>query len=337
MTTWWNRISRATGTPGASDYGVQSKREWGSTKDNTGNVTASFRWEPPIKSRADLAKLKPRTFSVNREATLTWKAHLEDLFADIMPVRLRGGFWWTTGMTITAVDLIGLEELMLWMYDEPEGLHELMAFLRDDHIAYAEWLEREGLLTLNNESDYIGSGSRGFTHDLPRKDWNPGDPVRLKDIWVLSESQETVGVGPKLFHEYIFPYQKPVIEKFGLAYYGCCEPVNNRWDSLKQFENLRSVSVSPWCNEAVMAEALGRNYVYSRKPNPTLISTEVWDEDLIRADIRKTLTTARQCNVEVIMKDVHTLAGQPWRMARWVALAREVIAELGWEQMEPPR
>ena len=68
-----------------------------------------------------------------------------------------------------------------------------MAFLRDDHIAYAEWLEREGLLSLNNENDYVGSGSYGHTHHLPQKDWKPGDKVRLKDLWVLSESQETVG------------------------------------------------------------------------------------------------------------------------------------------------
>ena len=28
-----------------------------------------------------------------------------------------------------------------------------------------------------------------------------------------------------------------------------------------------------------------------------------------------------------IMKDVHTLAGQPWRLGRWVQIAREVCAE----------
>ena len=58
---------------------------------------------------------------------------------------------------------------------------------------------------------------------------------------------------------------------------------------LTGFENLRSVSVSPWCDEALIAEAMGRNYVYSRKPNPTLISTKEWDEDAIRADVRTTL------------------------------------------------
>ena len=80
---------------------------------------------------------------------------------------------------------------------------------------------------------------------------------------------------------------------------------------LKQFENLRSVSVSPWANESYMGEALGRKYVYSRKPNPTLVSTPQWDEDAIRDDVRTTLDAARGCNIELVMKDVHTFSGHP--------------------------
>jgi len=316
---------------GGTGYGVSSTRQYSKDQKQFDRIQGSYRWDYPIKDLTkDFDKLQKRTFTVNRDATLAWKAHLEELFDGIMPARVRGGYWWTVGMTIVAIDLIGLENLMLYMYDDPEGLHRLMAFLRDDHIAYAEWLEKEGLLSLNNENDYIGSGSRGHTHDLPQPDRKDGDPVRLKDIWTLAESQETVGVGPKQFEEFIFPYQKAVTERFGLLYYGCCEPVHNRWEVLKKFRNLRSVSISPWCDEEFMGEAMGRDYVYSRKPNPTLISTSVFDEDAIRADVRTTLRAARNCNVELVMKDVHTLAGQPWRMARWVQIAREVIREQGW-------
>ncbi len=74
-----------------------------------------------------------------------------------------------------------------------------------------------------------------------------------------------------------------------------------------------------------MAEALGRDYIFCRKPNPTLISTERWDEDEIRADLRCTLNVAGGCHLELSMKDVHTLCGQPWRMRRWVELARETM------------
>lgn len=303
-------------------YGVESKQHY--AERVSGNIS-SRRWDAPIKDLdADFHLLHPRAFSVDREYTQAWKAHIEEVFDGILPVRPRGGFWWTVGMTGTAIDLIGLENLMVFMCTDPEGLHRLMAFLRDDALAYAEWLENENLLALNNENDYTGSGSMGYTHALPQPDWKPGDPVRLQDLWVLCESQETVAVGPEQFGEFVFPYQKPVIERFGRCYYGCCEPVNTRWEFLKTLPNIKRLSISPWCDEHFMAEALGRDYVYSRKPNPALISVPIFDEDIIRKDLRTTLDIARDCNVELIMKDVHTLCNEPQRMARWVEIAREV-------------
>ncbi len=303
-----------------SDYGVQKKTQ---TADNDGHLGA-VHWDPALADLdADFGKLKPRTFQVDRAATLADQATVEAAIGDICPVQIRGSFYWTMGMTIVAIDLIGLENLMLAMYDNPAGLHRLMAFLRDDHLAFARWLEREGLLSLNNANDYIGSGSEGHSRALPQAGWKPGDPVRLRDCWVLSESQETVGVGPDLFEEFIFPYQRDVVQAFGRCYYGCCEPVNSRWHVLKRLPNLARVSVSPWADQAFMAEACGRDVVFSRKPSPTQISTSVFDERAIRADLRETLDVARNCRLELIMKDVHTLHNEPERLARWVELARE--------------
>ena len=308
-----------------SDYGVQAVQHHA---DNEGHLGAR-RWDPPIQDLdKDFEKLHVRTASVDSEATFAEKARLENVFGDLLPVHIRGGFWWTMGMTWPAIDLIGLDKLMLYMFDHPEGIHRLMSFLRDDHLAFAGWLEREGLLSLNNRNDYIGSGSMGYTHDLPQQGWKEGGAVRTRDQWVLLESQETVGVGPDQFEEFIFPYQLSVAERFGKCYYGCCEPVHQRLHVLKRFPNLARVSVSPWADEEFMARELGRDIVYSRKPNPTLISTERFDEDAIRADLRHTLDVTRGCRVEIIMKDVHTLRNEPERLPRWVAIAREVIGEM---------
>ena len=149
----------------------------------------------------------------------------------------------------------------------------------------------------------------------------------MPDLWVLSESQETVGVGAEQFEEFIFPYQKTITDLFGKVYYGCCEPVHHRVHVLKKIPNLARVAVSPWADEKIMARELGRRYVYSRKPNPALISTARFDETVIRADLRQTLEVAGDCRLEIIMKDIHTLNNQPDRLPRWVQLARETIAE----------
>lgn len=288
----------------------------------------SYHWDPPIKNLdADLEKLKFRELCVDRGKTLAWAEFLDDNFGDILPVRLRSSYWWTTGLTWTAINLIGLESLMISMYDNPNGLHQLMGFLRDECLYFIRWFENEGLLTLNNEADYVGSGSQGWTFDLPQDDWNSRMPVRLKDLWGLSESQETVGISPQMFEEFIFPYQLPVISTFGLSYYGCCEPVHNRWHVIRRIPNLRRVSVSPWCDQAMMAHSLGHAYIFCRKPNPTLISTGHFDEDAIREDIRKTMDMAGQCVIEFAMKDVHTLHDEPDRLGRWVALVHETIQD----------
>ena len=303
-------------------YGVDVKKSHG---DTGSGAHGSYSWEPPIKDISrDFGKLHPREFTVNREASLAQLNVMEDLFGDLMPVRIDGGLGWTFGLTWRAIDLVGLENLMLFMYDDPGGLHRLMQFLHDDHLNYAKWSEAEGLLTLNVTGRY-GSGGLGYTTDLPSKGYVPGTPATLKDRWVLLESQETVGVGPELFEEFIFPYQKSLAEHFGMVYYGCCEPIDSRWHVIKRLENLRVISISPWADQALMAERLGRDYVFARKPNPAMISTATFDERRIREDIRSTLKVATGQPLFFVMKDVHTLNHEPQRAARWVELAREEI------------
>lgn len=309
------------------EFGVAPELVRGANEGRLGSYT----WDPPIKDLdADFGKLAFRELTVDRERTAAWGAFLETYFGDILPVRLRSGYWWTTGLTWSAINLIGLEGLMMAMYDNPRGLHRLMAFLRDDFLRLLDWFESEGLLSLNNENDYVGSGSQGWTEALPQARHRGDGAVRVEDLWGLSESQETVGVSPRMFETFIFPYQLPVISRFGLSYYGCCEPVHNRWHVIERIPNLRRVSISPWCDEAFMAKALGRDIIYCRKPNPTMISTGHFDEGAIREDIRTTLRIAAECNVEFAMKDVHTLHDEPMRLGRWVDLARETMAEFGY-------
>jgi hypothetical protein len=309
----------------ATDFGMPVVQHRGDNAEHLG----SYVWDAPLKDLAeDVKKLRFREYTFDLDATNLQKQLLEETVGDIMPVVNKNGYWWTMGMTWHAICLMGLQEFMMAMYDQPEGLHALMSFLRDEHMNGLDWFESNGLLTPNNEDDYIGSGSVGYTDELPQKDYVPGQPARLKDMWVLSESQETVGVSTPMFEEFVFPYQQPLVERFGLSYYGCCEPVHERWDVIKRFTNLRKVSVSPWCNEELIAGYMGKDYVYCRKPNPTLISVDTWDEELIRKDLRKTLTITKGMNVELSMKDVHTVCDQPWRLGRWVEIAREVIDEV---------
>ncbi len=295
------------------DYGFEVPYTYG---DNRG----SYVWDPPVKDlERDLEKLHFRPLRVDRAATQNDLARAGDLFGDILPARLRDQPWWTAGLSWEAVKLVGLEELMLLMYDNPDGLHRLMAFLRDEMLNFIGWFEREGLLTPNNGPNECGSGGLAYCQELhPRE-----DTVRLSDSWGFAESQETVGVSPQMFGEFILPYQIPLLEKFGLNYYGCCEPLEQRIDLvLKSVPRLRRVSVAPKANQEALAERLAGKYVYCRKSDPVPVCVE-FNEANIRADLRRTLAAARGQPLELIMKDTHTVQGQLWRLGRWVEIARE--------------
>jgi hypothetical protein len=285
----------------------------------------SYVWNPPIKDLASAPRtLKYRDLTVDRQRTQDYVNAAMSIFGDILPVRIRGKYWWTVGMTQPLIDLIGLEPLMMAMYDQPVQLHALMEWMQGEHLHFLHWFEKEGLLTDTNENDYVGSGGLAYTEELPRKDRKVGEPARLIDIWGHCESQETVGVSPSMFAEFIFRYQLPLASQFGLLCYGCCEPVDRRMAYLKQIPGLRRVSVSAWANEEKSAEQIGGRYIYSRKPNPARICAS-FDEQEIRADLRHTLKIARGCVLEFNMKDTHTLQNQKWRIRRWVELAREEI------------
>lgn len=301
---------------------VYVESDWGMHETKIGGQDGgSYVWDAPLKSYDDIGRLHFPRIVVDRDATARVLDLANEILRDLLPVRLKTAWWWTLGMTWTLVNLRGLEQIMYDMFDYPSELHQLMEFLRDGHLAKLDYLEQNGLFSLNNDGTYVGSGGFGWTHELPQADYD--GHVRTCDLWGFGESQETVGVSPQMFAEFIFPYQLPILERFGLNCYGCCEPLDKRWHLVQQIPNLRRVSVSPWADLAKLAEMLGGRYVYSMKPRPADLAMDSFDEERIRAELREALWITRDCRVEVIMKDNHTIRNDPRRVVRWVQIARE--------------
>ena len=55
-------------------------------------------------------------------------------------------------------------------------------------------------------------------------------------------------MSPKFHDEFLFQYQIPIMEHFGLVHYGCCEDLTRKIDMLRQLKNLRSIAVTPAAN-----------------------------------------------------------------------------------------
>jgi hypothetical protein len=141
-------------------------------------------------------------------------------------------------------------------------------------------------------------------------------------------AQEFTAVSPAMHEEFLLRYQLPILEKFGLAAYGCCEDLTRKIDMLRRIPNLRRIAVSPFANVAECAEQIGRDYVVSYRPSPTDMVGYGFDEGRIRSILTKDLQACRKCHVDITLKDTETVENDPERVRKWVTLARGVVDEV---------
>jgi hypothetical protein len=142
-------------------------------------------------------------------------------------------------------------------------------------------------------------------------------------MWAWAENQETVGISPEMFEEFVFHYQLSILKLFGLNNYGCCEPLDNRFHIIKNIPRLRKVTVSPWANLEKMVDMAGKNYCLCIKPHPVDLAASKIDKELIRKKMNTIFKTARNCHVEVLMQDTHTIGNNPDNVIDWVKIAKE--------------
>ena len=115
--------------------------------------------------------------------------------------------------------------------------------------------------------------------------------------------------------------------RFGASYYGCCDRLDDRLDVIETLPRVRKISCSPWSDRDRFAMSLPHKYVMSSKPNPVFVASGVLDEDAVRADLRHTIGAARAHGVdlEIILKDISTVAYRPECLWRWAQIAQEEV------------
>ncbi len=321
-----------------SDYGVPVEIQSAACPQKS----IAYRFSFPIATPEDVGKLRPRTMAVNRAESVRRRDLLADAIGDILPIRLgnfdpfvyefdvgefgdvgfTGNFFF--GLTWQVYRFIGNEGLLYWVYDAPDAIHKLMSYMLDDRIAMFDFFEREGLLALNTDSQMAGPRMYGYVSDLPDPDSQ--QKVELKHLWGWAESQEAANISPAMYDEFVLPYLAKLSERFGLIYYGCCERVDDRLESIiNAIPNLRCVSVSGWSNFQRTAELLGNKYVYSRKPVPAHISGSYPHWDLLEKDMRDTYAVTKESNVEILFRDIYTLNGERARLRRWVDMTKSIF------------
>lgn len=130
-----------------------------------------------------------------------------------------------------------------------------------------------------------------------------------------------------MHEEFEIDLVKPLYERFGLMYYGCCEPLELKIDEIRKINNVRKISISPWAKPEIAAPKMGKDYVMSLKSNPAFIATNTFDEESIRSQILNAKGACEQNGtpMEIILKDVSTVSYNLDFIDRWEKLVMGLV------------
>ena len=224
-------------------------------------------------------------------------------------------------LLIELVHLHGLEELLIDLYDKPEQVKAIVRHMAVSKKALLERLEAGNLLFDNNTNIYTGSGGLGYSNV------KVADPqhVRLSEMWGFADSQEFSSVSPQMFKEFALEYQKIGLSLFGKGCYGCCEPLDDRFEMVfEALPNIRRLSVSPWSNVEVAAKKIGNKAIFSWKPNPAIICCG-FDEKEMESQLRHVREVTKGCTTEIILKDIRTCDNTPAHLQKFANLVNRIF------------
>ena len=290
-------------------------------KDDTSGV-GSHAYQAQIRELDDVNKIKDPVLTLDRGQTDRDYALLCDIFDGVLTVVPGGIQMCVDNAWDVLVQWTGVETILLDLAMRPEFVHACMRRLTDAFIAYLDQLESLGLLVPNANNTRIGTGAYGYTKELPDQRAKNQTP---KQLWGGAMAQIFSEVSPDMHEEFALQYEREWLTRFGLAYYGCCEPLDRKIAIVRRhIPNLRKISMSPWVKDTAGAAARCRDYglVFSLKPSPAVL-TGTFNPERIAADLKATLRTVKDAgaNVEIIMKDISTVEYHPDRLWQWADIA----------------
>ncbi|MCL2740653.1 MAG: hypothetical protein FWE70_00875 [Oscillospiraceae bacterium] len=303
----------------ATDTGFRTK-ETILAKDERNHIV-SHSYEDVMDTEEKLGVLKKTVVTAYPEKDEANLAVAQDMFGDIMPIKMRGyGIYCNTWDDISRVRGVG--PVLLDMVDNPGFVHKMVSRLMDITVDRYEQMESLGLLDFDTASVHCTPAA---VDGLPTADYD-GGKVRFKDVWFRGMAQMFSTVSPEMHEEFDIRYMRRLMDRCGLAYYGCCEPLDAKLDLLMAIPNMRKLGVSPWSNVSLNAEKMGGGYVYSRKPNPAFVAGDYVAEH-VRSETEETIKACTRygCPYEFVLKDISTVSYKPGNLIGWTKTVMDTI------------
>ncbi|MHB1484029.1 MAG: hypothetical protein ACYCYI_05140 [Saccharofermentanales bacterium] len=288
--------------------------------DATNSVTA-HRYIDILDTEEKLDAIEFPVVTADKKLDSEMLAKAQEALGDIIPVRLTGhtihcGMWDFITM------LRSVEDIMYDFADRPEFILKTINNFVDMAISMVDQYEE---LELMDYGQTLIHCTGAFTDELPSVP-KAGAKQSAKDVWAFGLAQALGPVSPEMYNEFELKPIKRLLERFGLMYYGCCDPIDRKIEYIRNISNIRKISVSPWANKALCAELMHGDYVFSSKPNPSYLAFDAMDEDAIRNELLEVAKVSKQnnTNCEFILKDVSTVRYKPQNLFRWAQIAMEV-------------
>lgn len=303
-------------------FGIEIQEETESTSED-GNVL-SHSYENLFQSEEDLEKIKTPVVTHDEAETARRSAMANDIFEGILEVRVEGQ---TPYLSIwdPLSTWMSVEDALFGMVDKPDLIHGMLQRMTDGYLSMLDQMEDQGLLT-SQESQTGIHCTGAYTDELPAEGYDPEKP-RCQDLWCFGLAQMLGTVSPSMYEEFETDYFSKIAERFGLVYYGCCEPLDKKMEQVRKTPNVRKISMSPWADHRNGAEEIGKDFVFSSKPNPAHVAMDSFDEGLIRKELTeiKAACDDNGCALEFILKDLSTVKHDPQRLDKWAKIAMEIV------------
>lgn len=302
------------------DFGMQKLEERAVIDPQ--NDVVSHRYIDQLQTEEDLEKIRMPKVFLDMPATARIEERARAIFDGIIDVRMQGEFPRFAAWD-RIVEWCGAERVLWDLIDRPEHMHRIMTRLTVAQLAMLDQLEAQGLLG-SGQSTVHCTGAH--SDELPAPGFDPARP-RAKDLWTYGMAQIFSSVSPAMHREFEIDYTVRWYQRFGLGYYGCCEPLHDKIDLIRLIPNVRKISMSPWVDVAKGAERIGGDFVFSRKPNPAFLAGDAWEPEAVAGDLRNVVAQCDRygCPLELILKDISTVGYQPQRLWTWADIAMEAV------------
>lgn len=290
-------------------------------KTDEKNHIVSHEYLDQLDSEEKVAQLKIPVIMAQPEQDALNMERAQDILGDILPVKLSGNYHGANMWDVIS-RLRGVSPIYMDMVMNPELIHAIMKRFIEIQVAIIDQMDAQGLFSGDVSNLHC---TPGWSDELDaiEKEKGPG----AKSTWYRGMAQLFGSVSPEMHEEFEFDYIKPLAARFGLVYYGCCEPLYDRIDELKKIPNLRKIGVSPWSDVWASAEQTEGKYVLSKKPNPAMVAGASLDEDAIRKEIAETAEACIRyhCPCDIALKDISTAHYRIGNLARWAQIAEETL------------